>query len=507
MNTQHRYTLEKGSKKHQCPSCEKKRFVRYIDTQTGEYIPIRYGRCDREMNCGYHSTPYQDGYSKASWAPEQDVSSSWKARQQKPSNRPQNKPKRTFIPIEVLKQTCEGYEQNTFIQNLLTSVDFPLEPPDIENIIAMYHLGTVQYGHRSGATTFPFIDVNNKVRAIQVKQFDEKNHTTGTDFLHSIIEKYQTRNKEPLPAWLEAYNKNETKVSCLFGDHLLTKYPHNPVALVEAPKTAVYGTLYFGSPEQPKNLLWLAVYNLSSLNLSKCKSLKGRSVYLFPDLSKDGKAFQLWSEKAALIQKKLPSTYFQVSDLLERYANDLDKERGKDIADYLIKQDWRLFRKEVTTKKSEQILGQDEPLVSENRERSEAFKTTFISRSAPPSKRDIVNPFTSESISEEQPENWNSEITELQKFFDKTPLPAQAIKLNGCSTIIDCRMFIRTNLTTVIANNGRRIYLPYLQRLQSLKRILTDNSFESHRTDLNDDEINKKKGIEWLIGRELNHNS
>ena len=396
MNTQHRYTLEKGSKKHQCPDCDKKRFVRYIDTQTGEYIPIRYGRCDREMKCGYHSTPYQDGYSKASWAPGQDVSSSWKARQQKPSNWPQNKPKRTFIPLEVLKQTCEGYEQNTFIQNLLTSVDFPLEPPDIENVIAMYHLGTVQYGYRSGATTFPFIDVNNKVRAIQVKQFDEKNHTTGTDFLHSIIEKHQTKNNKPLPVWLEAYKKNETKVSCLFGDHLLTKYPHNPVALVEAPKTAVYGTLYFGSPEQPKNLLWLAVYNLSSLNLSKCKSLKGRSVYLFPDLSKDGKAFQLWSEKAATIQKQLPGTYFQVSDLLERYGTDLDKERGKDMADYLIKQDWRLFRKEVTTKKPEQLLGQDEPPVSEKRERSEAFKTTFISRSAPPSKRDIVNPFTSD---------------------------------------------------------------------------------------------------------------
>ena len=143
-----------------------------------------------------------------------------------------------------------------------------------------------------------------KLRAVQVKQFDEQNHTTGTDFLHSIIEKHHTRNNKPLPEWLEAYNKNETKVSCLFGEHLLSKYPHNPVALVEAPKTAIYGTLYFGFPEQPTNLLWLAVYNLSSLNLNKCKALKGRNVYLFPDLSKDGKAFELWSNKANEIQKR-----------------------------------------------------------------------------------------------------------------------------------------------------------------------------------------------------------
>ena len=166
----------------------------------------------------------------------------------------------------------------------------------------------------------------------------------------------------------------------------------------------------------------------------------------------------------------------------------------------------RLFRKK-TIEEPKRSFEQRTLPVSEKRERSEAFKTTFISRSAPPSKQDIVNPFTSECNRQDQPENWNSEITELEKFFNKNPLPAQAIKLSGCSTIIDCRMFIRTNIATVIANNGKRIYLPYLQRLQLLKQVLTDNSFESPRTDFNDDELDKKKGIERLIGRELNHNS
>ena len=210
--------------------------------------------------------------------------------------------------------------------------------------------------------TFPFIDIKNNVRAIQVKQFNEQNHTTGTNLLHSIIEKYHTRNNKPLPEWLEAYNKNETKVSCLFGEQLLSKYPYNPVALVEAPKTAIYGTLYFGFPEQPTNLLWLAVYNLSSLNLNKSKALKGRNVYLFPDLSKDGKAFELWSNKATEIQKQLQGTYFHVSDLLEQLA----LEQEKDIADYLIKQDWRLFRKPV--KKA----------ISEKGVKSEALKTKIF---------------------------------------------------------------------------------------------------------------------------------
>ena len=61
---------------------------------------------------------------------------------------------------------------------------------DIERIINLYKVGTVIQGNRKGAVTFPFIDIKNNIRAIQVKQFDKNNHTTGTDFLHSITEKY-----------------------------------------------------------------------------------------------------------------------------------------------------------------------------------------------------------------------------------------------------------------------------------------------------------------------------
>jgi hypothetical protein len=340
--TEHRYIFEKGSKKHHCPNCNKKRFVRYVDIETGNYLPEQYGKCDRLINCSYELSPYGDGYAKAIWEQEQGRKTNWKL--QPPPKKRMSEPTRAFIPTDILHRTRAGYEQNDFIQNLLSKVAFPFDVQDVENVISLYHIGTVQNGYRAGANTFPFIDINHNVRAIQVKQFDEDNHTTGTDFLPSIIEKHHSRNNKPLPDWLTAYNKNETKVSCLFGEHLLSKYPYNPVALVEAPKTAIYGSLYFGLPEQTTNLLWLAVYNLSSLNLNKCKALNGRTVYLFPDLSKDGKAFEQWSSKAADLQKRLQGTYFQVSDLLEQLAPQQDKEQGKDLADYLIQQDWRLYR-------------------------------------------------------------------------------------------------------------------------------------------------------------------
>ncbi|MDA8910494.1 DUF6371 domain-containing protein [Crocinitomicaceae bacterium] len=351
MNTEHRYIFEKGSKKHPCPECNKKRFVRYIDTETGDLLPHHYGRCDRESKCSYHLNPYKDGYTKIIWKQEQGQSTgNWKPYKPIFKKKQYKKSIPVFIPVEVLKQTLSGYEKNVFVQNILSRVAFPFCIDEVEKAISLYRMGTVTKGYRTGANTFPFIDIEYNVRAIQVKQFDETNHTIGTDFLHSIIEKHYTRNNKPLPEWLEAYNKNETKVSCLFGEHLLSKYLYNPIALVEAPKTAIYSTLYFGTPENPTNLLWLAVYNLSSLNLDKCKALKGRNVYLFPDLSKNGKAYELWSSKAKQIQSQLQGTYFTVSDLLEQLAPEQDKVQGKDIADYLIKQDWRLFKKEISVK-------------------------------------------------------------------------------------------------------------------------------------------------------------
>ncbi|WP_395091812.1 DUF6965 family protein [Vaginella massiliensis] len=466
MNTEHRYTLEKGSKKHHCPDCNKKTFVLYIDTETGDYLPEQYGRCDRESKCSYHLNPYLDGYAKAIWEQEQGNKTDWKPQQPKRIKKPVNKPKRAFIPVEVFNRTRAGYEQNTFIQNLLTRVAFPFEVQDIEKVISLYHLGTVQNGYRSGANTFPFIDINGNVRAVQVKQFDEQNHTTGTDFLHSIIDKHHTRNNKPLPEWLVAYTKQDKRISCLFGEHLLSKYHSNPVALVEAPKTAVYGTLYFGLPETPESLIWLAVYNKSSFSFDKLKVLQGRFVYVFPDLSKDGNTFKEWETKAKEYESRLPGTRFIFSDLLEQLAPQQDKEQGKDIADYLIKQDWRLFRK-----RNIQEQPQPEPEKVTKVTKVTHQQNIIFSHVEPLPKVEVFQP---EPI-REQPENWSNDIAELENYFASIELPTQPVKLNGCSTITDCSLFIESHFATVKANNGKRTFLPYLNRLQELKQVLITN--------------------------------
>ena len=470
-NQPHRYTLEKGSKKHHCPDCNKKTFVLYIDTETGDYLPEQYGRCDRESKCSYHLNPYLDGYAKAIQEQEQgnrsELPNNWKPQRKKAM--PQPTPEPVFFDFDTFKQTLqpERYEKNTFIQNLFYRVQFPFEVNEVTKVIQLYRLGTVANGYRAGANTFPFIDIKGNVRAVQLKQFDEQNHTTGTDFLHSIIEKHHTRNNKPLPEWLEAYTKQDKRISCLFGEHLLSKYHSNPVALVEAPKTAVYGTLYFGLPETPESLIWLAVYNKSSFSFDKLKTLKGRFVYVFPDLSKDGNTFKEWEIKAKEYESRLPGTRFIFSDLLEQLAPERDKSEGNDLADYLIKQDWRLFRK----RNIQELSPQPEPEKVTKVTKVTPQQNIIFSHAEPLPKVEV---FKTERI--EQPQNWSNDIAELENYFASIELPTQPVKLNRCSTITDCSLFIESHFATVKANNGKRTFLPYLNRLQELKQVLTINS-------------------------------
>ena len=472
MNTEYRYILEKGSKKHHCPNCNKKTFVRYIDTETGYYLPEQYGRCDRESKCSYHLNPYLDGYAKMIWEQEQKVTGVTKVTVPKQKYfrtqpKPQPTPEPVFFDFDTFKQTLqpERYEKNTFIQNLFYRVQFPFEVDEVTKVVQLYHLGTVANGYRAGAITFPFIDKKGNVRAIQVKQFDEQNHTTGTDFLHSIIEKHHIRNNEPLPEWLKAYTRQDKRISCLFGEHLLSKYPNTKVYLFEAPKTAIYATLYFGFPEQ-SNTICLAVYNKSSFSFDKLKVLQGRFIYVFPDLSKDGNTFKEWETKAKEYENRLPGTRFIFSDLLEQLAPERDKSEGNDLADYLIKQNWRLFRK-----RNIQEQPQPEPEKVTKVTKVTHQQNIIFSHVEPLPKVEV---FKTERI--EQPQNWSNDIAELENYFASIELPTQPVKLNRCSTITDCSLFIESHFATVKGNNGNRTFLPYLNRLQELKQVLTINS-------------------------------
>lgn len=462
MERQFKYGLEKGSKKHFCPQCDKKRFVRYINLETNEYLPLEFGRCDRESKCGYFVNPYSTGYIKET--DQNNEAYNYQSRiPVKHKYEDIRKPiKRVYFDFETFKKTLQGYKQNTFINNLLKIESFAVTPLDIEKVISLYRLGTITKGVKPGAITFPFIDTLGNVRTIQVKQFDKHNNTTATGFLHRDIVKHLKGKNKALPDWLNAYLKQGQYVTCMFGDHLLNKYPTAMVYLFEAPKTAIYSTLFHGHPEI-SNIINLAVYNKSSYSFDKAKVLKGRFVRVFPDLSKDGSTFAEWEAKSKEYQKRLPNTNFITSDLLERNATKEDRENGLDYADYLTR-----LEKPKTPPQLPPITPKHQREVKPRQIR--AIKDVKTSKK----ERQTIDLFKSKGIEEpeKKPNSWSDEITDLEKHFASIEMPKHPVKLNGCGTITDCGTFVFKHLAMIKKNNGNKTFLPYLDRLRSLKQIL-----------------------------------
>ena len=276
----------------------------------------------------------------------------------KPKQRREIAPKIIEKPIslmdsEVLKKSLTGYEANHFVTFLIS-----LFGEDVtKGLISKFYIGTSK--HWQGATVFWQIDLKGKVRTGKIMQYSPD---TGK------------RVKEPFNCitWvhtalkLQDYNLKQ----CLFGEYLL-KGNNKPVAIVESEKTAIIASVYL------PQFIWVAVGSISNLKPERCKVLKGRNVVLFPDL----KAFDKWSEKA----KELSHiTSFTVSDFLERKAPETDKLKGYDLADYLIKFDYRHFTgieqtAEIITEQQDKAEPQTNPLEYYQQMVKDAYKKSFYS--------------------------------------------------------------------------------------------------------------------------------
>ena len=156
----------------------------------------------------------------------------------------------------------------------------------------------------------------------------------------------------------------------------------------------------------------------------------------------------------------------------DRLAPERDKGEGNDLADYLIKQDWQLFRKRNI---------QEQPPQPEPEKVTKVTKVThqqniLFSHVTPLPKEEAFKTERIEHPINEQLQTWSNDIAELENYFTSIELPTQPVKLNRCSTITDCSLFIESHFATVKGNNGNRTFLPYLNRLQELKQVLTINS-------------------------------
>ncbi len=442
---EYRYTLDRSSKKFICQNCGKKRLVRYVDSTTANYLPEKYGSCDRKDNCGYHLNPYSDGFN---------ANENCTYPEYKPATRLFERKKKlpSYIPESLLNHTLKNYEGNFFIRFLQFNAPYPFLQEILHLAIELYKIGTISKGYLAGATAFPFIDINNNIRTIQIKLFDKSNHTVRTSFLHAYYKAELKKKNSSIPSWLQDYEKNDLKVSCLFGEHLLKRFPDNPVALVEAPKTAFYGTLFFGLPDNPNNFLWLAVFNRDSITLEKCKALEGRQVVLFPDLSKTGSTFELWTKKAREFSENIPDANFIVSDLIENTSSLSEKIAGLDLADFLIGMDWRAFHENDTSRQELEPYSRmpfgDYP--------TDFSEVGFVKSSAPCKDETVT---------------WD--IDGLENFFSSiNTIHLNTIDLESGLKITEMGLFVEGHLAAIKFNKGNKTFTPYYNRLVKLKLLL-----------------------------------
>jgi hypothetical protein len=241
-----------------------------------------------------------------------------------------------------MHQSMKNYGANNFILYLRRLFD----PCVVDHLINLYHIGTSNgakwwgKGGNGMSTVFYFLNINKQIRYGQVKLFDSTGHTAKfidhdgdssscTTGVHTILKGAYKANMTALPDWLKGYyeyrEQGNLLLDCFFGEHLLNmqEYSTLPVAIVEAPKTAIVASVFF--PEY----CWLAIGSLSYLTPDRCKVLAGKRIVLFPDLGAYGK----WCDRAALCFTG--NTQYKVSDLLERIATPEQRSKGLDLCDYL----------------------------------------------------------------------------------------------------------------------------------------------------------------------------
>ena len=361
----------------------------------------------------------------------------WKRKKFVPKPIHQTKP--IYIPTDLFKASLSDYDNNSFAQYL----NRLLGMEKAKELIGRFYIGTSKYWN-SPTTVFWLIDTDKRITGGQIILFDENGNTVKKPFRHNnwvhkaIIKKYQLGQK-PIPEWLNKYDQLEdNKYTCLFGLPQLDKESlTKPVAIVEAAKTAIIATAYL------PQYIWLAVGSLSYLNKNRLKDLRGRNITLFPD--KGG--FDSWNKKAKELNDL---ANFTVSDLLERK----EAEKDSDLADYLIKYDWRIFQTE---------------------ENKEPIKE-------PTRAEPIINDWDNVDCQEWQPEDnqpeaepnrWQERVNRLSQFFETANLP-NILELSTCAKITDVQKFVQSHLSVIQSQQNKGTYLPYLERLEQIEQLIKE---------------------------------
>lgn len=193
---------------------------------------------------------------------------------------------------------------------------------ELKQILEDYQLGMT----KDNSVIYWYIDKENRIRSGKIMQYDPLNGKrvkseklkvkSGVSWVHSILKKQGDINVD----W--------KFTRCLFGEHLLTKYPDRNVFLVEGEKTAIICSIYFSDS------IWLATGGSEMLSENVCHSLRGRKVLVIADSDK----IVEWEGKIKDINQNL-NLNLKPYDKFNNMLTNEQKEKGWDLADYFLSEE------------------------------------------------------------------------------------------------------------------------------------------------------------------------
>ena len=307
----------------------------------------------------------------------------------------------------------------------------------IDEVCERYKIGST----KGGDVIFWQIDIDGKVRTGKIMQYNPAtgkrvhNASGAIDWVHNKLKRAGTVPQD--------FNLRQ----CYFGEHLLSSQPDSTIAIVESEKTAIIASVLM------PQYIWIAAGNINGLTLDKSSALKGRSVILFPDLSKElptrPTAFVQWSRRAAEI-RRVYDCKVVVSDILERIATDEEKESGLDIADYLIRQ---IATSPQTIQQAPTPASQASQAPTQASPASQAPTQASPASQASPMQEVI-----------------NNEADELERWFTSVKMPDHPMDITDKYTICEPDRFVRGAIRAI--RSGKYDTAAHLERLGQLREAI-----------------------------------
>lgn len=299
----------------------KKKGVRYLglcpfhdDRHLGSFVVYPKGNCYKCFKCGakggvvdflmaHEKLSYPDAirWLGKKYSIETDMTDFTYT---PPPPRPAPPPLKTLVlPMSMVERTQNAANADTdiLIRWIMDMVNWDyVQRKRISEVLNDYHVGHGKNGH----TIFWQIDEENNVRTGKMMKYKSDGHrdreaSWNFDFIHATLvrhwdeEKHEMTDEPPYP-YPQLYNPDKQE-PCLtfFGMHLLNKYPHATVNIVESEKTALLMAIAYGNHAKQ---IWMACGGLEMLSAERLKPItsQGRQIVLFPDRDGVGK----WRAKA-----------------------------------------------------------------------------------------------------------------------------------------------------------------------------------------------------------------